>query len=158
MTLGNQKKTFEIEESSRSGKVSFLCFFQDENFFLETNAAEDAAKSTSRNRNGKGAASFKAATKKGFARGLIPERILGASRIVDEDGKQSGEEQLYYIIKWFAKSFNKAFLKENFRVNSEQADIVSAEEAKQKCPYLVFKFYEERVLPEKEKIQPAVKD
>ena len=87
---------------------------------------------------------------------MVPERILGASRIVDENGKRSGEEKLYYIIKWLSFLFARTLFREEFRINSEQADIVTAEEAKQKCPYLVFKFYEERILPEQETAEERI--
>ncbi|CAG5104538.1 Oidioi.mRNA.OKI2018_I69.chr1.g1316.t1.cds [Oikopleura dioica] len=125
--------TWEPEENIRDRRI-----IDD---WEKKNSADEATKSTGRGKRGKASSSFAAATKKGFARGLVPERILGASRIVDENGKRTGEEKLYYIIKW---------------INSEQADIVTAEEAKQKCPYLVFKFYEERILPEQETAEERI--
>ncbi|CAG5096357.1 Oidioi.mRNA.OKI2018_I69.XSR.g14580.t1.cds [Oikopleura dioica] len=77
--------------------------------------------------------------KKGFERGLVPERIIGAATINEkgENGKKaSTDAELVFLIKW---------------ENSETADIVSAKEAKAKCPHLVFQFYEERILWENRK-------
>jgi len=80
-------------------------------------------------------------TKKGFSRGLVPERIIGAATVMDratDDISKSvarGEE-LVFLIKW---------------ENSEKADLVSSKEAKAKCPHLVFQFYEERIVWENQK-------
>ncbi len=58
----------------------------------------------------------------GFARGLDPEEIVGAS---DDGGR------LKYLVKW--KDFG-------------QIDIVLAKDANQKCPQTVIAFWESKVL------------
>ncbi|XP_031699743.1 chromobox protein homolog 1b isoform X2 [Anarrhichthys ocellatus] len=84
---------------------------------------------------------------RGFARGLDPERIIGAT---DSTG------ELMFLMKWFVCNVTAGCVIEYFvckcflgvcvlRKNSDEADLVPAKEANGKCPQVVISFYEERL-------------
>ncbi|KAI4871570.1 hypothetical protein NFI96_033271, partial [Prochilodus magdalenae] len=73
---------------------------------------------------------------RGFARGLDPERIIGAT-------DSSGE--LMFLMKWCVWNWMPGFKVVQFRKNSDEADLVPAKEANVKCPQVVISFYEERL-------------
>lgn len=58
---------------------------------------------------------------KGFARGLKPEKVLGATNL---DGK------LMLLMKW---------------IGTDEVDMMVASEVNVKCPQLVINFYEDRL-------------
>ncbi|XP_069808423.1 chromobox protein homolog 1 [Dendropsophus ebraccatus] len=127
-------KGFSDEDNTWEPEENLDCpdliaeFLQSQKTAHESERADGKRKADSDTELGGGEESNKPKKKKeevekprGFARGLDPERIIGAT-------DSSGE--LMFLMKW---------------KNSDEADLVPAKEANVKCPQVVISFYEERL-------------
>ncbi|CAM9693992.1 unnamed protein product [Lampetra planeri] len=124
--FGDEDNTWEPDENLDCPDLisEFL-----ENYKNKGRLAEEKSESGKRKGSSLNGTEEAARTKKkkeetklrGFARGLDPERIIGAT-------DSSGE--LMFLMKW---------------KGSDEADLVPAKEANVKCPQIVISFYEERL-------------
>lgn len=110
--------TWEPEENLDCPEL--IAAFEDSQKKKEQVAA-DAKKRKSSEPTGPSSTKKKTDRKEGFDRGLLPERIIGAT-------DTSGE--LMFLMKW---------------KDTDEADLVPAKQANVKCPQIVIQFYEERL-------------
>ncbi|KAB0360693.1 hypothetical protein FD754_004849 [Muntiacus muntjak] len=125
-------KGFSDEDNTREPEENLDCpdltaeFLQSEKTAQETDKSEGGKRKADSDSEDKGEESKPKKKEelekpRGFAQGLEPERIIGAR-------DSSGE--LMFLMKW---------------KNSDEADLLPAEEANVKCPQVVISFYEERL-------------
>lgn len=116
---------FEDNQKKREGKhaagfVDIFAFIHVVCFSLVA-ASEAKKRKAVDTSEPKSSAKKKSDRKEGFDRGLLPERIIGAT-------DTSGE--LMFLMKW---------------KDTDEADLVPAKQANIKCPQIVIQFYEERL-------------
>nr|XP_034370970.1 chromobox protein homolog 1-like [Arvicanthis niloticus] len=126
-------KGFSGEDNTREPEENLDCpdlmaeFLQSQKIAHETDKSEGGKRKAHSDSEDKGEESKPKKKKeesekpRGFARGLEPERIIGAT-------DSSGE--LMFLMKW---------------KNSDKADLVPAKEDNVKCSQVVISFYEERL-------------
>ncbi|KAK2086137.1 Chromobox protein 1 [Saguinus oedipus] len=125
-SFSNEDNTWEPEENLDCPDL-IAEFLQSQKTAHETDKSEGGKRKADSDSEDKGEESKPKKKKeesekpRGFARGLEPERIIGAT-------DSSGE--LMFLMKW---------------KNSDEADLVPAKEANVKCPQVVISFYEERL-------------
>jgi len=111
--------TWEPEENLDCPEL--ISAFEDNQKKREAAANEAKKRKANDSIEAKTSAKKKSDRKEGFDRGLVPERIIGAT-------DTSGE--LMFLMKW---------------KDTDEADLVPAKQANVKCPQIVIQFYEERL-------------
>lgn len=109
-------------------------------FVVNVNKRKSVEPSTSAAAGSSTAAKKK--SKEGFARGLDAERIVGAT---DAGGERQIHCFLVDIINIFPPSTGELKFLMKWK-GVDEADLVPAKMANVKCPQVVIKFYEERVV------------
>ncbi|KAG5683833.1 hypothetical protein PVAND_013096 [Polypedilum vanderplanki] len=132
-----------VSRKKERGKMFYLCTWKKSSFYHKTWVSEDILKrifpELIKNYNRKmkvlNTKALKSKERKcliesmnmnyGFNRGLKPEKIIAAFPPLN------GQKEHQFLIKW---------------KKCEQYDIVSSKEANEKCPQVVIKFYETKML------------